>query len=150
MFAEPQASVITLLDDILEAVVGDDVQLYVGIGGGECTETRRDYALRRQHRHGDAQRAGRTAGTVRESLDRRGDVGERRLQGLQKLAPLRRRGGTTGGARHQAEVQAFLQGGDRMTYRRGCDAEFGGRLAEAAVMGDGGEDGELRQLGSVH
>ncbi|MNX94544.1 hypothetical protein D3C86_1267790 [compost metagenome] len=83
-------------------------------------------------------------------LDDRIDIGKSRSQRFEQQFTLLRRRNAAGGAVKQPQAKAFLQRRDRMADGGRRDGQFGRGLAEAAAFGNGGENGQLGELHTVH
>ena len=150
MLAEAEARVEPLFDDILEAVVGAQLQLDLGIGQQEGAEARHDDLLRGDQRHGDPQRTGGATLPVGKRLHDIADVGQRRSQRIEQQPALLGRRDGAGGAGEEPHAEARLERRDGMADGRRRDGEFGRRLAEGTRLRNDGKHGELGKLGAVH
>lgn len=83
-------------------------------------------------------------------LDDRIDIGKRRTQRFEKPPALLCRRNASGGTMKQAQSKTCLQRRDGMADGGGRNGEFSRGLAEAAAFGNGGENGQLGELHTVH
>ena len=83
-------------------------------------------------------------------LERAGDLVDRRPQPLEQVQAGLGHRHAAGRAVQQAHSEALLQLPHRMAKRGRCDAEPRRGGAEAALLGDGGECGEVGEVNAVH
>ncbi len=109
-FAESDAGVVALFDDVGETILVGDFQHDLRVAVEKGTKPGRQDKIGGKSRRRDAQIAGRTVARVRGSLQRVGDLVERRCQSFKEAPPLLGRRDAAGGARQEAAHQGSLQG----------------------------------------
>ncbi|MNL26457.1 hypothetical protein D3C87_1479850 [compost metagenome] len=149
-FAEADAGVVALLDDIAEGVVQQQLDADVGIGGQHRLQFGPDHRVQGVIGQGQPDGAGRLVAKRRQGGDLGLDLGHARGDGLQQ--PLARDGGGDVARRpgQKTDAHAGLQLLDGMAERRLRHAQTCRRLGEAALLGHSLEPGQLIEVGPFH
>ena len=132
-----------------EAVLGDDLQPDVGIGGEERRHDARQHQPRRADRHVEPQRAGRPVAKAVDHVERRLDLGQRRAEPLQQARARLGRRDAARGAVEQPDAEPRLQPAHRLAQARRAAAAGARAVAKAAGARHRDEGVQVAEVG-VH
>ena len=150
LLAEAHARVITLGDDVGEAIVDDDLDLDVRVLGQELGELRPEYGIDGMVAGRDANRAGGLVAKVAQGLELGLDLLEPRAHGVEQALARRRRRDAARGAGQEPHAQPGLHPANGVAQRRLGNAELGRGLGEAALARDRHESQEIIEIAALH
>nr|WP_244936649.1 hypothetical protein [Methylobacterium currus] len=146
----PDAAIEPAGHDVNEAVIDDELDRDVGIGGGEAGKARQDDVHGRRPMGVDPDAAGGPRAGRVQGAERIVDGGHGRAKAQQKVrAGLRRRQRPRGPV-EKAGAELRFERAHGMAERGGRQAEPGRGPREAAGLDDGREDGEPGPEITIH
>jgi hypothetical protein len=140
-FAESDAGIEATFHEIDHAVVADELERDVRVGGGERAEVRKEEQLRRHARDIQAQQACRLVARLVDAFDRLRERGQRGLCTFEKLLAQLGHADAARGAVEQAHAELLFERAHGLREGRGRHAQLLRGAREAGVVRHAGEGG---------
>lgn len=150
VFAEVDSGVETAGDDVHAVVVGGDLEDDIGEFAGELAELGGEDAVDGEFGQEKADAAGGMVAAAGDLLEGEADFADGGAHTGEELFAGESGGNAAGGPGEQADVELLFEAADGVADGRGSDAEAAGGAGEAALVGDGEENGEIAEIVVVH
>src|SRR5690606_5559447 len=144
----PNDDVVTFIDEIDVAGLGDDLELDFRVAAAELRGELPEYRLADEQRHADPQPAARLQRALFQTLPDLDDLGDERARSLVERAAVLGQLELASAALEQAHTEAFLECHHAAGQRRLRPSAHAARVAEAARGRDEVEVGQQAEVDS--